>query len=343
MNKIIIAICLLCFTISAKSQYETMTPIPGAKMYFSDKPFTNNHDGSKTSFKSSDFIYGRIELDNQTLLDAFKMSSIKTKYYYLRFWVCSYKDGKQQGSKNSWEYLLIKNEDDVKKSYLNFDILPGPTTATSAICGLEDFTSNLSNGPLYHIINSSSFPEDGEYKIEVRLFLESFDAWGKRQDLEKWPEVINDFKFNFNSNDIQTLKKNGEEGEEYVRRNTFRLSKLPDYFSSPNKTGDPMLSNANISAILKRDLPGRHMTMLKFSVGSYTGALWQIEKNDLGLILRRFVTPDIHVAFKFENDCYIGYVRLWQEYKGGGKYGPLIAGGGSCNTCGDKIDCSLVK
>jgi len=37
-----------------------MLPIPGAKMYFSDKPFTNNHEGAKTSFKSDDFIYGRI-------------------------------------------------------------------------------------------------------------------------------------------------------------------------------------------------------------------------------------------------------------------------------------------
>ena len=81
MNKIIVTVCLLCLAISAKSQYETMTDLPGAKMYFSDKPFTTNHDGSKTSFKSSDFIYGRIELNNQTLLEAFKMSSIKTKYY----------------------------------------------------------------------------------------------------------------------------------------------------------------------------------------------------------------------------------------------------------------------
>ena len=344
MHKIIIAICLVCFSISAKSQYQTMKGIPGAKMYFSDKPFTNNHDGSKTSFKSSDFIYGRIELDNnQTLLDAFKMSSIKTKYYYLRFWVNSNKNGQEMGSKNSWEYLLIKNEADVKKSYLNFDILPSPTAATSALCGLEDFTSNIAGGPLYFIINQSSFPDDGEYNIDVRLFLETYDGWGKMQDYDKWPEVRSDFKFNFNSNDIQTLKKNGEAGDELVRRNTFRSSKLPDHFSNSVKLSDPMLSNANISAVLKRDLPGRSMTLLKFAVGSYTGALWQIEKNDLGLILRRFVTPDIYVAYKFDNDCYTGYVRLWQEYQGGGKYGPLIAGGGSCNSCGDKIDCSLVK
>jgi hypothetical protein len=343
MKKIISTLLFFCLAINAKSQYETMSAIPGAKMYFSDKPFTTNHEGAKTSFKSSDFIYGRIELDNQTLLDAFKMNSIKTKYYYLRFWVCSYKNGEQQGSKNSWEYLLIKNEDDVKKSYLNFDILPNPSTATSALCGLEDFTSNIAGGPLYFIVNQSSFPEDGEYSIQVRLFLESFDGWGKRQDFEKWPEVKDEFKFRFNSNDIQTLKKNGEAGDELVRRNTFRLSKLPDYFSNPNKLNDPMLSNANISAVLKRDLPSGGMTLLKFAVGSYTGSLWLTEKNDLGIILRRYVNPDIKIVYRFQDDCYVGYARLWQEYVGGGKYGPLIVGARSCNTCGNKIDCSLVK
>lgn len=343
MKQMIIAISLFCAGLQAQSQYETMNAIPGAKMYFSDKPFGNNHDGSKTSFKSSDFIYGRIELNNQTLLEAFKMSSIKTKYYYLRYWVCAYKNGEQQGSKNSWEYLLIKNEEDVKKSYLNFDILPSPTAATSAMCGLEDFTSNIASGPLYFIINSSSFPEDGEYSIQVRLFLESYDGWGKQQDFEKWPEVKDEFKFQFNSNDIQTLKKNGDDGSELVRRNTFRLSKLPDYFSNPNKLNDPMLSNANISAVLKRDLPSGNMTLLKFAVGDYTGPLWQTEKNELGIILRRYVTPDIKIAYKFDGDCYVGYARLWQEYTGGGKYGPLIVGARTSNSSGDKIDCNLVK
>jgi len=340
---IIFLIAFIALAHSAVSQYEEMSPIANAKMYFSDKPFTDNHDGSKTSFKSGDFIYGRIELDNQTLMDAFKMSSIKTKYYYLRFWVCAYKNGEQSGSKNSWEYLLIKNEDDVKKNYLNFDILPNPATATSALCGLEDFTSNIAGGPLYFIVNQSTFPEDGEYSIQTRLFLNSVDGWGKEQDVEKWPEVIDKFSFTFNSNDIQTLKKNGEAGDELVRRNTFRLSKLPDYFSKPNTLGDPTLSNANLAAVLKRDLPSGGMTLMKFAVGNYTGSLWQVEKNDLGIILRRFVTPDVKIAYKFENDCYVGYTRLWQEYIGGGKYGGLIVGDRSCNSCGEKIDCSLVK
>ncbi len=340
---IVSTLLLICFAVVAISQYQTMSLIPGAKLYFSDKPFTTGHDGAKTSFKSSDFIYGRLELDNQTLLDAFKMSSIKTKYYYLRYWVSASKNGEQSGSKNSWEYLLIKDEADVKKNYLNFDILPNPANATSAMCGTEDFSSNIAGGPLYFIINQETFPEDGEYSIQVRLFLDSYDGWGKQQDVEKWPAVIDNFNFTFSSNDIQSLKKNGEAGDELVRKNSFRLSKLPDYFSNPNKLTDPALSNANIAAVLKRDLPSGGMTVLKYAVGNYTGALWQVEKNDLGIILRRYVTPDINIAYKFEGDCYVGYARLWQEYMGGGKYGPLIVGDRTCNSCGQKIDCDKIK
>ncbi|CAN5792802.1 hypothetical protein BH10BAC3_BH10BAC3_23690 [soil metagenome] len=336
-------IALLCFVMIANSQYETMSPITGAKMYFSDKPFTTSHEGSKTSFKSGDFIYGRIELDNQTLLDAFKMSSIKTKYYYLRFWVTAYKNGEQSGSKNPWEYLLIKDKEDIGKNYFNFDILPNPKTATSALCGLDDFTSNIAGGPLYFIVNPESFPEDGEYSIKVRLFLSAYDGWGKEQEVEKWPEVIDEFKFQFDSKDIQALKKNGEAGNELVRKNTFRLSNLPEYFSNPNKLTDPTLSNANIASVLKRDLPGGEMKLLKFAVGNYTGSLWQVEKNDLGIMLRRFVTPDINIVYQFQDDCYVGYARLWQEYIGGGKYGGLIVGDRTCNSCGQKIDCSKVK
>jgi len=80
----IILAVLLCVAMNAISHYKTMLPILGAKIYFSDKPFVNNHKGDKPSFKSGDFIYGRMELqDNQTLFDAFKMSINKPQYYYL--------------------------------------------------------------------------------------------------------------------------------------------------------------------------------------------------------------------------------------------------------------------
>ena len=277
------------------------------------------------------------------MLDAFKMSSIKTQYYYLRLRVCAFKNGEQSGNRNFHEYLLIKNEQDVKKNYLNFDILPNPTAATSALCAIDDFSVGIGTGPLYSLINPASFPEDGEYSIQTRLFLNAYDGWGKEVDAEKWPEVIDEFKFQFDSKDIAALKKNFETGNDMVQKNTFRLSKLPDYFSKSTTLPDAALSNANIGALLKRDLPSANMKLIKFTVGDYTGPLWRVEKNDLGLILRRHVTPIINIVYQFQDDCYVGDANLWQEYIGGGKYGGLVVGERTCNSCGKKIDCAKVK
>ena len=60
---------ILCFlpSFTANSQESAKKTIAGAKMYFSDQPFAASNAGSKNSFTSSDFIYGRLELDNKTL------------------------------------------------------------------------------------------------------------------------------------------------------------------------------------------------------------------------------------------------------------------------------------
>ena len=350
MNKIIITICLFGFSfLVSNAGTKPHKGFAAGKMYFSDKPFTTSNAGSKTSFKSSEFIYGRLEIQNQTLKEAFKLpndgeTTMKNKKdTYLKYSITILKDGEAKtywGNDVNFIYVLGK---DKNSTSFNFDVLPSPAQVTSLMAMVQEFDVGFIASPLYRGIQPDYFPENGNYTIRIRLYSESQDAWGRMEDMEKWPVIEGEFDFAFNINDIATIKKNGKEVGDVVENGSNRVTKLPDYFANSTKLSDPMLSNANISAILKRDLPGRSMTLLKFAVGSYTGPLWKIEKNDLGLILRRYVTPDINVVFKFENTCYIGYVRLWQEYQGGGKYGPLIAGGGSCNTCGDKIDCNLVK
>ncbi|MEO7306523.1 MAG: hypothetical protein ABIR78_10670 [Ferruginibacter sp.] len=343
MKNIIIILCFFGFSFfSSKAAGDP----PAGKIYFSDKPFTTGNAGNKTSFKSSEFIYGRLELNNQTLKDAFKLpedgkSTMKNKNdSYLRYTITITKDGYQWGYDLNYIYVLGK---DKNSTSFNFDVLPNPAQVTSLMSMVEEFDVGFIPSPLYREIDPRIFNDNGNYTVKITLSSESHDGWGKAEPMEKWPVAEGEFDFAFDANDIATLKKNSKEVGDAVQNGVNRVTRLPDYFANSTKLSDPMLSNANINAILKRDLPGRHMTLLKFAVGSYTGPLWKIEKNDLGLILRRYVTPDINVVFKFENTCYIGYVRLWQEYQGGGKYGPLIAGGGSCNTCGDKIDCSLVK
>lgn len=320
-------------------QWDEMKTLPNAKIYFSDRPFTTGHEGSKTSFVSADFIYGRLELDNQTLSDAYKMSNIKTGRYYLRYRVSAFKNGEQKESYNLWDYLLIK-EGIEKNNWLNFDIFPEPAKATGVICGSEIFNTDLAAGPLYHIITPQHFPENGEYTIKVRLFLESYDAWDKKEELEKWPVADGEFTFQFNAKDVQAIRKNATAANEVITNTAFLLKKLPEYFYKSATVNDPELTPAKIGAILKRDLTDR--TILKYSIAEYSGTLWQIDEA-AGLIKRRFLTPDIHIAYKWNGKCYVGIARLWKEYAGGGKYGALKVGWWTCNSCGDLIECGLIK
>ncbi|MES2776283.1 MAG: hypothetical protein V4722_19060 [Bacteroidota bacterium] len=341
MRKFLFLFGFISMVTLASAQVADMKPLTGAALYFSDKPFTNSHEGSKKSFKSSDYIYGRLELD-KSVYDAFRMSSIKTKYFYLRLRLEVFKDGEQKGSQNSWEYILIKDGNE-KNNYLNFDLFPEPGKATSVMSGIEDYTAGLSAGPLYMMINQERFGDDGEYTVKVAFFLDTYDGWGKREDLEKWPVVRDEFNFNFDIKDLPTIQKNNKVADQNIKDNAFKAKAVPDWFKNSTQVSDPKLTNANISAILKRDMPQYSMTLVKFNVAKFTGPLWMVEKNDLGIPLRRYVNPDVNIAYMFDGKCYLGTARLWEEYAGGGRYGKLIMGGHTCNSCGTPIDCSLVK
>jgi hypothetical protein len=134
MNKIIF-FCLLSFSfLISNAQREAQkngTNVAG-KMYFSDKPFTASNAGSKISFRSSEFIYGRIEIPDQTLKEIFKLpndgeTTMKNKNdTYLRYSTTVIKDGVELAYwGNDVNYIFVTAKDK-NSSSLNFDILPSP-------------------------------------------------------------------------------------------------------------------------------------------------------------------------------------------------------------------------
>ena len=64
-----------------KAQNEIMQVKPSnvGKIYFSNKPFGATNEGSKTSFTSGEYIYGRFETGGGTLRDILKFSPITMK------------------------------------------------------------------------------------------------------------------------------------------------------------------------------------------------------------------------------------------------------------------------
>ena len=335
------------FTCTATSQEAIKNNIAGAKIYFSDQPFTSSNTGSRTSFTSGEFIYGRIELDNKKLLEAFGLpkdgeSAMGNKNdCHLRYQVTVYKDGEQNGQPNFWDFLYVSGSEK-NNTFFNFDILPEPAKAKSMLCGTENFSSGIASGPLYHIINEERFPANGVYTIRVKLFQPSVDAWGKPEEEEKWPVVEEEFSFNFDIKDIKKLKTNGDAAGELVMENAYRLDKMPEWFSKSGKVNDPKITLASIAAILKRDIPTK--ILIKLVIGEFSGPTWQVEKDEYGLIQQRTLMAPVNIAYNRDGKCYIGTVRLWEPYEGNGKYGALMVGSESSSRRSDFwLDCKLIK
>jgi len=339
---------LLSFAARSQEQEEARKTIAGAKMYFSDQPFAASNAGSKNSFTSSDFIYGRLELDNKTLGEAFglpkdgesNMSNGSDCSLY--FEVTVFKDDEQRGRENMWPFLYVWGKEKTNTT-LNFDILPEPAKAKSMNSGTENSTSSgLASGQLYELITKERFPENGAYTVRVKLYQQSLDDWGVLAAADKWPMIEEDFTFNFDGKDIKKLMANGAAAGELVKENAYRLDKMPDWFYKAGKFNDPKATNAAIAAILKRDIPTK--SILKFVTSESIGPLWVVEKDNYGAIMRRTFMPTINIAYKRDGKCYVGTVRFWEPYEGYGKYGTLIVGSESSSRRSDYwLDCSLVK
>lgn len=198
------------------------------KIYFSNQPFTTGNTGSKKTFTSADYIYGRIELDSQTINNAFRVFEPNVNYphAYFLYRVYIFHNGQEMGFNPSVKICLLKPEHKNNK-WFNFDVLPEPAKASTVLCGTERFNTSLFSVPLYGLINNNNFPENGEYRIVVKFYSESYDTWGNMEPVEKWPVLEGEFTFLFDEKDVPRLKKNEEAADDVIEKNAFSKTKTP--------------------------------------------------------------------------------------------------------------------
>jgi hypothetical protein len=341
MNKIIFSLfTALVVSHDSTAQEYDMAPLAGAKMYFSDKPFTNGHENGKTSFHSSDAIYGRIELSGQALQEAFKFPkdggpTLRNKNdYFLNYALGLYKNGERVAYWGNYHNYIYVFENQKGQTFLNFDIAPGAANPSSRISQDNDFESYFF--PFYsHLIQEKNFPDNGEYTVMVLLYNKSMNAWGKDEDPTKWPLVVGEFKLQFDTKDIGDMKSRGEEAKN--KMNTVQLDKLPDYFTNLVKVTDPAVTVAKVTPMIKKYLVNYEILKIAMEPSS---SMWTVVKNDLGILSYRYVTGYYRIVYKKDGKCSLGSIRVLQDYVGGGKYGNLY-----CKFWGDEaaIECSKVK
>ena len=318
-----------------------MPPVEG-RIYFSNTPFTGTSaNTNKTSFTSAEYIYARLEIPTGTLKEVFKIKDDGKGYPFLKCKLTISQNGEVIHYGSSRDNILVK-EEFLNSNILNFDILPEPSKAGTLYSMLEDFSAGYGFNPISSLIVSGRWP-DGDYRVKVTIYTETYNAYGSLQDEEKWPKVDGEFDLKFKEDDAGKIIANSKLITETSVENAFRYDKLPAVFSKPGKLTDPNATSAKILAILKRDLPERQI--LKWVAESYSGPYWHIAHDDYGLPKYKYFNPHIWMAYKINGKCYVGNITLRQVYSGGGTYGPLRVGFTSASgSGGDKgIDCVKVK
>ena len=120
-------------------------PIPGARITFS-----NNPDGSnpKTTFTSSEFIYGRLDLGGKTVYDAFglKNQGANAKFYYINYDLQIWKPGEKPWDKWAGNSYTLVTKEDAQKTYWNFDVLPEPTKVSTRKSAIADELEYYNSG-----------------------------------------------------------------------------------------------------------------------------------------------------------------------------------------------------
>ena len=327
-------------------------PIAGAKITFS-----NNPDGSnpKTMFTSSEYIYGRLDLGNRTVYDAFGLKNMgDAKFYSIHYHLNIIPPGKdvwEHDWHNGVNYTLITKED-AQKTYWNFDVLPDPAKISTLIGAIDDDLSYFNSaGGFYsqwYDADSarSKFPQNGTYTIDIVLFGNSYDDWGKSTgEFEKFPTASAKFAFQFSGTDGQKLVANAVKAKDSVEAAKNRremLHTMPSWWPNAATPPDPKLAPARLVPLIKGFIGKWNLTYVKHMIIKYEGPLWVIEKNNLGIPEYRMVKPYIYVIYKDpkDNSCQVGALYMRESYSGAGTYGEPYLGG---IRDVQYMDCSAVK
>ena len=323
--------------------------IAGAKLYFSNAPFTSSSAGATSSFTSADYIYGRLELP-RSIYDAFGMKGFGNKdFYYLNYGI----DVETNGQRTYYalprtEPILITKEQ-AKQNYLNFDVLPDPNKITTIAGRIADDRSYYFDpAPLYVLVGGTDvrqiFPKTGTYKVTIRIDLNNFDEWGEMQrEREKFPAVVSAFTFQFNVGDAQTLAANNKKASENAltaRNRMETLTALPEWWGKTRAPSDPKLTVARLTPLL-RDYTREATYLNKFVWGEYSLPLWTIHKDSYGLPSYRF-GPQLWALYKHNKDGTCFFVRYSprETYSGAGTYGQLHL---QAMTNYTYIDCAAIR
>jgi hypothetical protein len=278
-------------------------------------------------FKTSDFIYGRLQLKNSNVKDAFAIGALTDEfpYYAVHYTMKMEKDGKTlfDFDKGVGETFMLSKEQ-LSNNSLDFDVLPDPVKASTVLKYTDSkFIDMAKSSRIYQEINPQTFPDNGKYKITIRLYHKTYDAWQKELPKDKWVYFENSFNIEFNTADINLLKANGVAADKKINDAFLIIAAskkpLPEEW---NYKTNPITSGYSQQAIIDWALgKGKKINLLKFYASEGSG--YTTKSNEFGIPEYKYFNQGYTIFYKdlSDNKCYyIIDATIVHKYTGGGTF-----------------------
>ena len=175
------------------------------KFYFSSSPFANSNKGSKEKFKSSEFIYARAEFP-KTVKEFFDTDNGEDSRDYpkgILLYNMTLLDDKQQEVGRTQEKFIKPTDDELNSKYLDLDVSPEPSKASTITAMVSSFDLGLFAVPFSGIFNQSGYygrvpalVNGNEYTVEVKISRWTFDPFNPRtpKGMETWTVAKGTFR-----------------------------------------------------------------------------------------------------------------------------------------------------
>lgn len=316
-----------------------------AKFYFSTNPFTTTNAGGKTSFKTSEFIYGRLELP-ATIQEHFKVPATNTDHPvdFFAYTVRILKDGKPIGNTSNWPFTPLSKED-LKKKYWNFDVLPKPELASTVLSGTSTFSSGKASAPLYGLFERENFPQNGKYTVKITIACIAYDPYDPTtaKPMDQWTNVSGEFELVFSTDDLPALQTNWSKANSLVAQNAKQKAMqergLPKEWNMTKAPISSGIAESKLKELIEAKLKSGS-TIIKLVIQpSAGGNTWLIEKNNVGIPIMKYHNQPYGAFYRTpDGGCRYIEGNLQQDYSGAGTYEETYFR----NYRVDDVDCKFI-
>jgi hypothetical protein len=236
------------------------------------------------------------------------------------------------------------------------DFLPRRATISTSINGaMSDFASNrvFEEDELKKNISAVTFeliadPSEATGKQPEMFYQEVLKSLSPRKHKFKifFFKQEGDFELDWTNANLKKIEADAALSTKNAETNLANARQLPDEFKENSFATRDFLTLPKVKQIIKASVENcKEVLSVVVSTGDLKGAVWITEKNELGVVLRRYTK----VGYRFtmrgnDGNCY--YYNTWgqivQTHTGGGKYGEPVGdfGDGAVLT---RIGCANLK